>query len=147
MFYLPAVDSAELRPGRILMQAVLTVEDRRSFSGDPAHTLTLLFSSEQITVRDLIRTRVHEEVAAFERRRGVDPNSLVQPVWATPGLKVAASRQIDVEAQCERAFAAFQENGFLLLVDERQVTELDEVIAIRPQTKVTFFKLVPLVGG
>jgi hypothetical protein len=34
-----------------------------------------------------------------------------------------------------------------LLVDDRQVEELEEVIEIRPDTTVTFLKLVPLVGG
>jgi hypothetical protein len=34
-----------------------------------------------------------------------------------------------------------------LLVDDRQVDELEEEIEIRPDTTVTFLKLVPLVGG
>jgi hypothetical protein len=42
---------------------------------------------------------------------------------------------------------AFYTNGFILLVDDRQVDELEEEIEIRPHTTVTFLKLVPLVGG
>jgi hypothetical protein len=42
---------------------------------------------------------------------------------------------------------AFYTNGFILLVDDRQVDELDDEIVIRPDTTVTFLKLVPLVGG
>ena len=34
-----------------------------------------------------------------------------------------------------------------MLVDDRQVDELDEEIEIRPDTTVTFLKLVPLLGG
>jgi len=34
-----------------------------------------------------------------------------------------------------------------LLVNDRQVDELEDEIEIRPDTTVTFLKLVPLVGG
>jgi hypothetical protein len=32
-------------------------------------------------------------------------------------------------------------------VDDRQVDTLDDEIALRPDTTVSFLKLVPLVGG
>ena len=35
----------------------------------------------------------------------------------------------------------------MVLVDDRQITELDETIHLTEQTKVTFLKLVPLIGG
>jgi hypothetical protein len=56
-------------------------------------------------------------------------------------------RRIDPEKQFELAKRAFYTNGFLLLVDDRQVDELQEEIEIGPDTTVTFLKLVPLVGG
>ena len=56
-------------------------------------------------------------------------------------------RRIDPEKQFELARRAFYSNGFILLVDDRQVDELEEEIEIRPDTTVTFLKLVPLVGG
>ena len=46
----------------------------------------------------------------------------------------------------QRRLEAFP-NGFIVLVDDYQVQELDEEIALRPETSVTFLKLVPLVGG
>ena len=42
---------------------------------------------------------------------------------------------------------AFGRNGFVVLVDDRQVEELDEDIELALGTEVTFLKLVPLVGG
>lgn len=41
----------------------------------------------------------------------------------------------------------FERNGFLVLVDGRQVSELDERIELRADSEVEFVKLVPLVGG
>jgi hypothetical protein len=42
---------------------------------------------------------------------------------------------------------AFGRNAFVVLVDDRQVAELDEEVHLRAGTRVTFLKLVPLVGG
>jgi hypothetical protein len=44
------------------------------------------------------------------------------------------------------ALAAFQPNGFVLL-NGRQVTELDERIVVTDPMDVGFMKLRPLVGG
>ena len=57
------------------------------------------------------------------------------------------SRMIDWEPQFTQACEAFESNRVLVLVDQRQVESLDQVITIQPNTEVTFLKLVPLVGG
>ena len=56
-------------------------------------------------------------------------------------------RKIDWEEQYKRALKGFQANGFILLVDDRQLDDLDEEIELRYDTKVSFLRLVPLVGG
>ena len=56
-------------------------------------------------------------------------------------------RQVDWERQFEAALESFQRNGFVILVDQRQVEGLDEQIVVAPGTEVSFLKLVPLVGG
>ncbi len=53
----------------------------------------------------------------------------------------------DWESRFARAVEAFEHNGIILLVADRQIEDLDEPIEIAPETDVTFLKLVPLVGG
>ncbi len=43
--------------------------------------------------------------------------------------------------------AAFEKTGFLILVDDRQITDLDTEIEIRHDAAVSFLRLVPLIGG
>ena len=43
--------------------------------------------------------------------------------------------------------AAFEKTGFLILVDDRQITDLDTEIEIHHDTAVSFLRLVPLIGG
>jgi hypothetical protein len=42
---------------------------------------------------------------------------------------------------------AFLANGFFLLVGDRQVLELDEVVQLDEKAEVVFLRLVPLMGG
>ncbi|MEB3248168.1 MAG: hypothetical protein VKK07_02365 [Merismopediaceae bacterium] len=106
--------------------------------------------TERITVRDLIRSRVYQDVKDYNTRQPEYFRGLVQPTEAEQslnGYKLKKPRQLNWESQLAKAIAAFEGNSFLILVDDEQVTELDEDIVITPETTITFLKLVPLVGG
>jgi len=101
-------------------------------------------------VRELIRTRVANEVRDYNLSQPEYFRGLVQPTDAERslnGFRMRKRRRIDPEKQFELAIKSFYANGFIVLVNDRQVDELDEEIEIRPDTTVTFLKLVPLVGG
>ena len=133
------------------MPTTVTIRDETSFSfGGDAEGFTLDVTVESITVRELIRARVYEEVRDYNLRQPEYFRGLVQPSDAERtlnGFKVRQRRRIDPEKQFEKAIGLFYRNGFLILVDDRQVEELEEEIQIRQNTTVTFLKLIPLVGG
>ena len=134
------------------MSATLIIRDETA-AGVPVNEFPLEFPSERITVRELIRERVYQEVSEYNfrsRREGGLFRGLVQPTdteRTLNGFKVPKDRDIDWEAQVARATDAFGRNGFFILVDERQAATLDETIVISPGTQVSFVKLTPLVGG
>lgn len=133
------------------MSFTLTIRDQTSM-GQTLNELSLDFLTERITVRELIRSRVYQEVKDYNVRQlqGVIYKGLVQPSDAERqlnGVRLKAPREIDWHKQFDVAVEAFQRNGFLLLIDDHQATDLDEAIILMPQTKVSFLKLVPLVGG
>ncbi len=133
------------------MEATLRVHDRTTANLKKDQLVfTIAFPSERITLRELIRARVLYEVEEYNRKQPEYFQGLVQPTDAEMtlnGYRLPQRRFIDPEAQCQRALTAFERNGFVLLVDERQVEGLDTVIDIGPMTGVTFLKLIPLVGG
>lgn len=48
----------------------------------------------------------------------------------------------------DKAVKAFAENGFVLIIDDEQVLDLDKPLAVKAETaKVVFLKLIPLQGG
>jgi hypothetical protein len=111
---------------------------------------TLRLASERISAREIIDRRVREEVAAYNRNRTEHFYGLVQPSDAERllnGYRMRKQHAIDANEQCEKAIEAFDRNGFLLLVNDRQIESLDEPLILGDHTDVTFIKLVPLVGG
>ena len=75
-----------------------------------------------LTLRELIRLRVQQEVERF----------------------IGA---LDWEKHYNKAIAAFGTHGFLVFLDDRQITSLDDSFSLDEASRVTFLKLVPLIGG
>ncbi|MFI6281291.1 hypothetical protein [Streptomyces sp. NPDC050988] len=119
-------------------------------SGDRGAGWGLEIAEERLALRELIRRRVFQEVAEFNARTPEVFQGLVQPKdteRVLNGYALRTPRRIDPEVQSELALKAFAGNGFLVLVGDRQFTDLDEEIELRLGTEVTFLKLVALVGG
>lgn len=112
------------------------------------HPLELL--TERVSVRELIRSRVYQEVEDYNRRRPETFAGLVRPTDAEQslnGYRVKGGRTIDWRTQFDRACEAFERNNFFILIDDRQPESLDDEVTLTPDTRVSFVKLVPLVGG
>lgn len=138
------------------MPSVLTIKDEHLSTGDEEHTFELEFPTESITVRELIRERVYQEVDDLNRRARdagasakrysglITPSDLEQSL---NGERQPGAKQVDWKKQFEVAQNGFERRRFLVLVGERQAESLDETIQIGRDTEVTFLRLVMLVGG
>jgi len=105
---------------------------------------------ERMTVRELIRLRVREEVARHNARPSDRFNGLVRPDGAEAelnGHRLREPRRLDWERQAEIAEKAFLANGFFVLAGDRQVEDLDEEVDLTADPDLVFIKLVALVGG
>jgi hypothetical protein len=107
------------------MATVSFVDETTSGIRGPAWHVEIF--EESLSLREVIRRRVFQQVA--ERN-------------ATAGQPFA-----DPEEQTARALESFSRNGFVVLVDDRQVDSLDRMIHLKMGTQITFLKLVPLAGG
>jgi hypothetical protein len=106
------------------------------------------FDAATLTLRELIRVFVQQEVKRFNEAGSEVFRGLVQPEPSERILNGVRERPVlDWEKQVAKAIAAFKGNGFLVLLDERQVTDLDETLHLTPESQLTFLKLVPLMGG
>ena len=131
------------------MATTLTVRDESS-AGQTLHEFALEVLSERLSVRELIRSRVYQEVQDYNLRQPQVYRGLVQPTDAERtlnGFTLKKPRQIDWKQQFDKAIEAFEANRILILLDDRQVDSLDEEIVIGPRTRVSFLRLTMLVGG
>ena len=132
--------------------ASVTIVDESTGGGKHSWTLDVL--DETLSARELIRRRVYQEVTEYNARQSGVFDGLVQPTGAErilngerTGYRLSGGRRLDWEAQYEKAVEAFTRHGYILLVEDRQVTELDAPIELHAGSEVTFLRLVPLVGG
>jgi hypothetical protein len=127
---------------------------------------TVLFDlgSQPVTAAELIRRAVEEQLrelaasralSAEQRRRALDRQYLTDEeirrqaasgaVGRTPRSREAPAG--DPGEEVDRALGAFESGSFVLIVEGRQVERLDEVVDTGLGARVTFVRLVPLVGG
>ena len=132
------------------MSITIAIRDETT-SGDIRDAGTLEFESERTTVRELIRSRVYQEVKDHNTKRNQTHfGGLVQPTDTERelnGYRFKQPRQLDWKRQFDVALKAFDENQILLLVNDRQVEALDEEIVLAKETVVAFVRLIALVGG
>jgi hypothetical protein len=111
--------------------------------------------SERISVRELMQRRIEEEAAEINAGQK-EPLPLVTPtMWeqrlngraGKPAAGDGGRKRVDAGEQLAAAVEAFAKGRIIVIVGERQVTDLDAPLTLAPDTEVTFLKLVPLVGG
>jgi hypothetical protein len=129
--------------------ATITLYDETTL-GEKVPGLTLVLPMQRITARELIRQRIDREVDDYHQNQSQPFQGLVQPSDSERllnGYKLRTARKIDREQQFELAIAAFGNNGFILLVNDLQVEDLDLELELEDDSIVSFLKLIPLVGG
>jgi hypothetical protein len=129
--------------------ARVTVVDETT-SGAKTEQWMLDVVEERLPLREVIRRRVFQEVAEFNAESGTVFRGLVRPTGTEVrlnGFQLLEHRRIDPEKQTALALEAFGRNGFVVLVGDRQVEGLDDVVELPLGVEVTFLKLVALVGG
>ena len=136
------------------MSIMITIRDESAY-GHVHHELPLELPTETLTVRELLRERVYQEVQDHNLKQDeLTFRGLVQPSETEKivnGLqteyKLKKKRVIDWKQQYEIATDAFSRHGVFILIDNLQVVSLDQQLQITPSTTVSFIKLTPLVGG
>ena len=113
-------------------------------------------SGDNITLRDLITRIVHEEVEAFrarqEERRLTRILSQAQIERGIAAGKVDMGghdlqQEVDAGQAVGAALQAFEDGLYFVFLDGAQQTSLGQTVFLKPDSQVTFVRLVPLVGG
>jgi hypothetical protein len=127
------------------MQLSLNITDDAMFGlTQPNYQVTLNFENTHISVRELIETRIRQEIENYNSTQPEVFNMLVQPALAERvlnGFKFKEKKKIDWREQYKKAVEAFERNGFIILVDDLQVESLDQFIELETKTRLLFSNL------
>ncbi len=133
------------------MATTLTVLEKAP--GDPDRTeFQLPIMGDKLTVRELIKTYLTHQAECSrtdEKKKKWTFAGLFSPQTDNQDCKdhPKAAVPLSSNEQLEIACKAFSSNKFILLINDQQTTDLEQEIVVTPVTKVTFIRLVPLVGG
>ena len=115
-------------------------------TGQRLSDVRLVLPAARLTVRELIALKVRQEVEeCLNQQRSalsgeyLAPEELLGTVSSTPPGPVR-----DEIVRAQQAFAA---RAYMIVVDNRRVWGLEEVLTLGPTTQVEFIKILPLVGG
>lgn len=154
-----------------LMDMTLKIEVQNrivgaAFDEPVVPTVVLELASQQLTVSKLIRETVSEQIERMladlgyqteQVQRGLDRRYLTQSevsqqagdgkisLPVTPRSERPPS--ISKEGEIKKAREAFLAGVYMIVVDGHQAEQLDEVLTLKPDSKVTFIRLMPLRGG
>ena len=129
------------------MSITVTMSDG-SLSGTITQRFNISIPSYTTTARQLIEQRITQQITLLkDGKKSSHANSVMIPTPKEMALNSHQFANIDVQAQCQQAIHVFSHNGFFLLVDDHQITELDTEFQVSELSTIQFIKLVPLVGG
>lgn len=122
-----------------------------SLSGKTLATTQIAAKNQIKTVQDLIEARIWDEVTRYNNAATEHFVGLVQPSQTEQLLNKPSKKEkrhtIDAEKQVYIALEAFQQNRFFILIDDVQAESLEQEIELKPDAKIAFVKLTPLIGG
>jgi len=135
--------------GEVIRVATVSFVDQTA-TGRELSRFEVVDLPDTVSVRDLIRLRVRDEVARYNAAPAAYFTGLVRPLDAETdfnGYRMRQVRALDWTAQADAAEEAFARNGFFMLLGDRQLENLDEKVDLLSANDVAFVKLVQLVGG
>lgn len=153
---LPARDGGEtgaMMPTAVQVEAA--VPGRRQ-AAVRDHDVTIGVEPGSIALRDLLDAVVRAEIEAFRARAeeqtfvrvltqaAIDDGSAQGTIRS--GDRVVPS-EVDPDEAVAAALLAQTDGLFQVIVDDEPVDDLDDVVDLRPDTRLLFLRLVPLAGG
>lgn len=119
--------------------------------GGVSQSFQMVVPRQILTASRLIELRVRQDVAEYNKHKYKRCSALIEITGAENILNSQITkgnrREINADTLVATALKGFKSNSFVMLVGERQIVDLSEVIDVSAEPKITFIRLIPLAGG
>jgi hypothetical protein len=105
----------------------------------------VLLPEEQVCPPDLVAAHVQAEILRAQANR--DTSLALHYMLADDVRQLPAEASIDMAAEISRAQDGLIQRRFMLVVDGEAINDFDTPLALTPQSRVAFVRLLPLIGG
>ena len=134
-----------------IVEKIVGRSDRQAFS--------IRLASERVPAREIVASHVRTQVEALNdhARRNRDKHDRVASFLVGPHSheterklnpkRGVRTRLLDTETEIKAAHGGVEAKQVIMLFDDREVTDLDELLTVTDDSTVTFLRLVPLIGG
>lgn len=134
-----------------IIEKIVGQTERQAFS--------LRLASQRVPARDIVKTHVRAEVDRLndQTRRNhakhdrvasflVGPHSHETERRLNKGVR-RTLKLLDTETEIKAALGGIAAKQVIMLFDDLEVDDLDKELTVTDESKLTFLRLVPLVGG
>lgn len=123
-----------------------------TFAGKVLDEILIEVQKERLTVAELIQCKVEKEVENYNIRIIQENQGFRNNIEETLNAKNPQNTAIqhklaDIESEVYRAWEAFKNNQVFVMVNNRQVENLEEELLLNQESQVSFIQLTPLAGG
>jgi hypothetical protein len=154
------VDRKDILPRMLMIEGRAVGQRKPLFDGFSVPPPDNLDGGEPLKLRDLIEHVVLNEVSAFEKRqekrrldRVLSPRDMetgeakgkINPEGRDP--KLAPPKPVDRAAAVQAALEAFIDGLYLVVIDGDEYRDLEQIVRITDQSKLTFIRLTFLAGA
>ncbi|GGA33687.1 hypothetical protein GCM10011498_38630 [Amylibacter cionae] len=134
-----------------IVEKIVGQTQRQAFS--------LRLASERISARDVVAKHVRDEVDRLNdlaRRRHVEHDRVASFLVGDHSHELERKlnkpnrkgpKALDPTKEIEAALDAIESRRVIVLFDDFEVEDFDADLTVTDQSKITFLRLVPLVGG
>jgi len=123
------------------------------FSHEDILELSLDDFPKDISLRELIREKVLLEVKAYNSNQkdgyGLEYRSFKDLERDIKKGEINVNRKLieDEEGEVINAINGFEDGRYKVFLNDKQLLDLDDIIPIDIDSKITFLRLIPLTGG
>lgn len=124
----------------------LTIHDE-TIAGSILNRFKIRLQKQEITVQELIKERVFQEVEQYNSHQPTCYRGLIAPEEGEPvlnGYRLSRNFKIDPEKHYFRAMTHFMNKGFCIMVDDLRLDDPEYPIFLKDKTRVSFVRLAPV---
>ena len=115
-------------------------------TGQRTVPVSITVPSAGLSVRDLIARKIEQEWSECADRQRPGLSGEAFSFEELLGVAPLVWRD-DACEEIVRAQQAFAAREFMIVVDNQRVCNPDDILAVKPGTRVEFIKILPMVGG